>query len=84
MLSLSRCVASVVSLGQINDGAVQELVNFPRPKLPEDIRKVFREAEAAPLPDTKPNPSLPAHMLYGGDGRGPNGRRQTASEHRCV
>lgn len=59
-----------------------ELIEFPAPNLPSEVVKLFREAEPAVLPDTKPNPSLPSHMLNGGEGRGPNGRKRPSHDHR--
>lgn len=46
----------------------EELVTFPWPKLPPEISKVLHsnDANATPLPQTRRNPSLPAHL--GGNG----------------
>jgi len=43
----------------------EELVNFPKPDLPPDVRAAIVEASSSsdPLPVTKPNPSLPKHMV---------------------
>jgi len=42
----------------------QELVNFAKPELPNDIEDALRRAsnETLALPESKPNPSLPDHM----------------------
>lgn len=43
---------------------MQELVNFPRPELPEDLQDALLRAsqESESIPDPVPNPSLPEHM----------------------
>ncbi|KAK9898545.1 pyruvate dehydrogenase kinase [Cystobasidium minutum MCA 4210] len=42
----------------------EELVNFPKPNLPQDIQQAMAKAqhESPPLPEAIPNPSLPKHM----------------------
>jgi len=42
----------------------EELVNFPRPELPEDLQDALLRAsqESGSIPDPVPNPSLPEHM----------------------
>lgn len=46
------------------DQCLQELVNFAKPELPNDIEDALRRAsnETLALPESKPNPSLPDHM----------------------
>jgi len=42
----------------------EELINFPKPKLPAPIQEAMVKAqqESNPLPEAIPNPSLPKHM----------------------
>ncbi|GAA93675.1 uncharacterized protein L969DRAFT_90194 [Mixia osmundae IAM 14324] len=63
----------------------EELITFPKPTLSPDIQKLFVKAaaDAQPLPESKPNPSLPAHMaqpLNHGNGNG--NKRRVPVEHR--
>jgi hypothetical protein len=45
-------------------GSWQELINFPKPKLSPEIQKALigDTTNAIPLPQTRPNPSLPPHL----------------------
>lgn len=51
---------SIVKVKNWYAQSFEELIDFPRPKLPDSVQKVLQNASvnAAPLPESKPNPSL--------------------------
>ncbi|PWZ03433.1 alpha-ketoacid dehydrogenase kinase, partial [Testicularia cyperi] len=51
---------SIVKVKNWYAQSFDELINFPRPQLPESVQKVLQNAaqNAEPLPESKPNPSL--------------------------
>lgn len=65
---------------------IQELVNFPRPELPEDLQDALLRAsqESESIPDPVPNPSLPEHMKPRANQLKSKQGRQKIPLHRCV
>ena len=62
MPNLSRCVSGFTRLrsARLTTSGLQELINFPPIRLPQDIREALLvpPANQPPLPESTPNPSL--------------------------
>ncbi len=49
---------SIVKVKNWYAQSFEELVNFPKPVLPDSVQKLLQMKQAEPLPEAKPNPSL--------------------------